>query len=120
MNSESSGISEVSSPTIGSQVGNKRSAFFGSCKHQLWQAIRASSAAPYYLDDFSDGTALSNIVGLELVVFSCFIFYCVLDIYLFSSSFSQHFIRCQPLARWCNSGKQSYNFCHKGSTTSLA
>ncbi|XP_028762953.1 LOW QUALITY PROTEIN: phospholipase A I-like [Neltuma alba] len=54
VNSESSVISELSSPTIGAQVGNKRSAFFGSCKHQLWQAIRASSAAPYYLDDFSD------------------------------------------------------------------
>ncbi|KAG6754544.1 hypothetical protein POTOM_040331 [Populus tomentosa] len=29
-------------------------AFIGSCKHHVWQAIRASSAAPYYLDDFSD------------------------------------------------------------------
>lgn len=37
------------------QVGYRRSTFMGSCKHQLWQAIRASSAAPYYLDDFSDG-----------------------------------------------------------------
>ncbi|XAR65626.1 Phospholipase A(1) [Bertholletia excelsa] len=36
------------------QVGYKRSAFIGSCKHQIWKAIRASSAAPYYLDDFSD------------------------------------------------------------------
>jgi hypothetical protein len=25
----------------------------GSSKHRVWQAIRASSAAPYYLDDFS-------------------------------------------------------------------
>ncbi|XP_051133924.1 phospholipase A I-like isoform X2 [Andrographis paniculata] len=39
----------------GAQVGYKCSTFMGSCKHQLWQAIRASSAAPYYLDDFSDG-----------------------------------------------------------------
>ncbi|KAI3456431.1 hypothetical protein Pfo_013094 [Paulownia fortunei] len=41
--------------TTGAQVGYKRNAFIGSCKHQIWQAIRASSAAPYYLDDFSDG-----------------------------------------------------------------
>ncbi|KAL0398741.1 UNVERIFIED_CONTAM: Phospholipase A I [Sesamum radiatum] len=41
--------------TIGAQVGHKRNAFIGSCKHHIWQAIRASSAAPYYLDDYSDG-----------------------------------------------------------------
>lgn len=41
--------------TTGAQVGYKRSAFIGSCKHRVWQAIRASSAAPYYLDDYSDG-----------------------------------------------------------------
>lgn len=41
--------------TLGTELGYKRSAFIGSCKHQIWQAIRASSAAPYYLDDFSDG-----------------------------------------------------------------
>ncbi|XP_073048092.1 LOW QUALITY PROTEIN: phospholipase A I-like [Primulina eburnea] len=39
----------------GAQVGYKRHAFIGSCKHHIWKAIRASSAAPYYLDDFSDG-----------------------------------------------------------------
>ncbi|XP_077219901.1 phospholipase A I-like protein isoform X2 [Tasmannia lanceolata] len=32
----------------------KRGALLGSCKHRIWEAIRASSAAPYYLDDFSD------------------------------------------------------------------
>lgn len=53
--SENSGITVLGSPTTGAQVGYKRSAFIGSCKHQVWQAIRASSAAPYYLDDFSDG-----------------------------------------------------------------
>ncbi|GAV81873.1 Arm domain-containing protein/Patatin domain-containing protein/LRR_8 domain-containing protein [Cephalotus follicularis] len=52
--SETSGITVLGSPTTGAQVGYKRSAFIGSCKHQIWQAIRASSAAPYYLDDYSD------------------------------------------------------------------
>ncbi|OWM83467.1 phospholipase A I isoform X2 [Punica granatum] len=51
---ESSGITTLASPTASAQVGYKRSAFIGSCKHHVWQAIRASSAAPYYLDDFSD------------------------------------------------------------------
>ncbi|XP_022877963.1 phospholipase A I isoform X2 [Olea europaea var. sylvestris] len=41
--------------TTGAPVGYKRNAFIGSCKHHIWQAIRASSAAPYYLDDYSDG-----------------------------------------------------------------
>ena len=27
----------------------------GSASHQIWQAVRASSAAPYYLDDFKCG-----------------------------------------------------------------
>ena len=27
----------------------------GSSKHEVWQAVRASSAAPYYLDDFKCG-----------------------------------------------------------------
>ncbi|KAK8947196.1 hypothetical protein KSP39_PZI006961 [Platanthera zijinensis] len=36
------------------QHGSRRCAFMGSCKHRIWEAIRASSAAPYYLDDFSD------------------------------------------------------------------
>ncbi|WCJ20245.1 Phospholipase A I [Euphorbia peplus] len=53
-NSENSGATVLGSPTTGAQVGYKRSAFIGSCKHYVWQAIRASSAAPYYLDDFSD------------------------------------------------------------------
>ncbi|KAL4297329.1 hypothetical protein GQ457_12G017790 [Hibiscus cannabinus] len=52
--SESSGITVLGSPTTGSQIGYKQTAFIGSCKHNVWQAIRASSAAPYYLDDFSD------------------------------------------------------------------
>jgi hypothetical protein len=33
----------------------RRGACIGSCKHKVWEAVRASSAAPYYLDDFSDG-----------------------------------------------------------------
>ncbi|KAK8470847.1 hypothetical protein PHAVU_003G077100 [Phaseolus vulgaris] len=51
--SDSLGINVLQS-TIDEQVGYRRSAFIGSCKQQVWKAIRASSAAPYYLDDFSD------------------------------------------------------------------
>ncbi|KAI3698120.1 hypothetical protein L6452_31232 [Arctium lappa] len=41
--------------TTGVEIGYKRGAYMGSCRHHIWQAIRASSAAPYYLDDYSDG-----------------------------------------------------------------
>ncbi|GKD29864.1 phospholipase A I-like protein [Tanacetum coccineum] len=30
-------------------------AYMESCRHHIWQAIRASFAALYYLDDYSDG-----------------------------------------------------------------
>ncbi|XP_068656988.1 phospholipase A I-like [Aristolochia californica] len=39
---------------VGMAMGRQRVAPIGSCKHSVWQAIRASSAAPYYLDDYSD------------------------------------------------------------------
>jgi hypothetical protein len=52
---ESPSIGAIGTAVSGAPVGMKRGAFMGSCKHQVWQAIRASSAAPYYLDDFSDG-----------------------------------------------------------------
>lgn len=55
---ESPGSTMHGFPTTGAQVGCKRGAFIGSCKHHIWKAIRASSAAPYYLDDFSDGNFL--------------------------------------------------------------
>ncbi|CAL1397776.1 unnamed protein product [Linum trigynum] len=51
---EGSGITVLGSPFAGSQIGYRRTASIGSCKHHVWQAIRASSAAPYYLDDYSD------------------------------------------------------------------
>lgn len=51
---ESPSISAVGMAVSGAPVGIKRGAFMGSCKHRVWEAIRASSAAPYYLDDFSD------------------------------------------------------------------
>ncbi|CAN6458076.1 unnamed protein product [Victoria cruziana] len=54
---ESTAVSIGSPPTsarVHSQGGTKRAAFLGSCKNHIWEAIRASSAAPYYLDDFSD------------------------------------------------------------------
>uniref|UniRef100_A0A0E0LLE1 Patatin n=1 Tax=Oryza punctata TaxID=4537 RepID=A0A0E0LLE1_ORYPU len=47
-------INTVGTTVSGAPVGVKRGAFMGSCKHRIWEAIRASSAAPYYLDDFSD------------------------------------------------------------------
>ncbi|KAK9056382.1 hypothetical protein SSX86_027472 [Deinandra increscens subsp. villosa] len=55
MMSENISTNGSGTATTGAQVGYKRSAYMGSCRHDLWQAIRASSAAPYYLDDFSDG-----------------------------------------------------------------
>nr|XP_019707008.1 phospholipase A I isoform X2 [Elaeis guineensis] len=51
---ESPAISAIGTSAPGAQIGIRRSAFIGSCKHHIWQAIRASSAAPYYLDDYSD------------------------------------------------------------------
>ncbi|KAI3680555.1 hypothetical protein L6452_35328 [Arctium lappa] len=55
MMSENFSTNGPGTATTGAQVGYKRSAYMGSCRHDLWQAIRASSAAPYYLDDYSDG-----------------------------------------------------------------
>ncbi|XP_062186520.1 phospholipase A I [Phragmites australis] len=51
---ESPSINAIGTAVSGAPVGIKRGAFMGSCKHCVWEAIRASSAAPYYLDDFSD------------------------------------------------------------------
>ncbi|XVF87704.1 hypothetical protein PTKIN_Ptkin18bG0141900 [Pterospermum kingtungense] len=51
----SGGVTIVGSPTTEAAIGYKRSASIGSCKHHLWQALRASCAAPYYLDEYSDG-----------------------------------------------------------------
>lgn len=51
---ESPCIGAVGTAVSGAPVGIKRGAFMGSCKHHVWEAIRASSAAPYYLDDYSD------------------------------------------------------------------
>lgn len=55
----------------------------GSSKHHVWQAVRASSAATYYLDDFScggdkfqDGAVVANnpaILALQ-VRCACFVF----------------------------------------------
>jgi len=53
---ESPALSAVGATSTSAQVGFRRGAFMGSCKHRIWEAIRASSAAPYYLDDYSDGT----------------------------------------------------------------
>ena len=55
---ESPSIGAIGMTVSGAPVGIKRGAFMGSCKHRVWEAIRASSAAPYYLDDFSVGKYL--------------------------------------------------------------
>lgn len=48
-------IASTESPIIcGAGPPASHGAFIGSCKHRIWEAIRASSAAPYYLDDYSD------------------------------------------------------------------
>lgn len=52
---ESPSIGAIGTAVSGAPVGIKRGAFMGSCKHRVWEAIRASSAAPYYLDDFAVG-----------------------------------------------------------------
>ncbi|XP_075998227.1 calcium-independent phospholipase A2-gamma-like [Genypterus blacodes] len=41
-----------------------RSHYLGGCQHQLWQAIRASSAAPGYFQEFSLGNDLHQDGGL--------------------------------------------------------
>ncbi|CAI9299440.1 unnamed protein product [Lactuca saligna] len=50
--------------TTGAQVGYKRSAYMGSYRHDLSEAIRASSAAPYYLDDYSDDAKIDALVSI--------------------------------------------------------
>ncbi|XP_078180654.1 phospholipase A I-like protein isoform X2 [Carex rostrata] len=42
------------SMSINANGSYRRGACIGSCKHKIWEAVRASSAAPYYLDDFAD------------------------------------------------------------------
>ncbi|KAJ6791011.1 phospholipase A I [Iris pallida] len=51
---EGPAVSSTGTTTPSAQIGIRRSASMGSCKHRIWEAIRASSAAPYYLDDYSD------------------------------------------------------------------
>ena len=78
--------------TGGAQVGLKRNAFIGSCKHHIWQAIRASSAAPYYLDDYSDGS-LSFVLALLSGPF-CNLFYRIISLKLLFS------VICTDVYRW--------------------
>ena len=42
-------------PLASTALGKKIQACPGSSSHQVWEAVRASSAAPYYLDDFKCG-----------------------------------------------------------------
>jgi hypothetical protein len=72
---ESPSISAIGTAVSGAPVGIKRGAFMGSCKHRVWEAIRASSAAPYYLDDFSVGNICTLSYGFYFVQcrLSCFL-----------------------------------------------
>ena len=50
--------SPESQPPRPEAPGNDEASLYelgGSSKHLVWQAVRASSAAPYYLDDFVCG-----------------------------------------------------------------
>lgn len=38
-----------------------RSHYLGGCQHQLWQAIRATSAAPGYFQEFTLGNDLHQV-----------------------------------------------------------
>ncbi|XP_009405622.2 phospholipase A I isoform X2 [Musa acuminata AAA Group] len=51
---ESPAVTAIGTAIPSAQIASRRGASIGSCKHRIWEAIRASSAAPYYLDDFSD------------------------------------------------------------------
>ena len=51
---QTAGTPAPASPLV-SQVGGRKAAYVGSTKFRLWEAIRASSAAPYYLDDYASG-----------------------------------------------------------------
>lgn len=42
-------------PLSSTKLGKQMKAPPGSSSHEVWQAVRASSAAPYYLDDFKCG-----------------------------------------------------------------
>jgi hypothetical protein len=64
---ESPSIGAIGTAVSGAPVGIKRGAFMGSCKHRVWEAIRASSAAPYYLDDFSVGNICKLSYGIYFV-----------------------------------------------------
>jgi hypothetical protein len=43
-------------PLSATPLQRKLMAAPGSSSHQVWQAVRSSSAAPYYLDDFKCGS----------------------------------------------------------------
>lgn len=78
--SESSAINMSGGNSISAEIGYKHSAFIGSCKHLVWQAIRASSAAPYYLDDFSDGKLVCCLFPSLTYLFLSFSFLDIFDL----------------------------------------
>ena len=89
-----SGTAATATPLSTQTGANKRSAFIGSCKHRIWEAIRASSAAPYYLDDFSYGELHTGYHEhqIDTINTNCW----QVCLFFFISN------RYKPLARWSN------------------
>lgn len=48
-----------------------RSHYLGDCKHKMWQAIRASSAAPGYFEEFVLGKDLHQVGHVTMRIKGC-------------------------------------------------
>lgn len=51
-----------------------RSHYLGDCKHKMWEAIRASSAAPGYFQEFVLGKDLHQVRHESEAAGRCFVF----------------------------------------------
>ena len=85
----------------------------GSSKHLVWQAVRASSAAPYYLDDFVCGQD-RYLFSIPKLLFSSKTSY--LTGYLNSETPGDSknvFLHCEDVsvAQCCELGYSYYSYC---------